>query len=95
MIKAKRVLAVAALAAGVSALAAPSATAAETSGGYLLSVPEELDKLGSSAIPVDRRAEVPTVTDQLKGFGQLHKLNELQQFTGMVAPLTGAVPELG
>ncbi|MFD5099277.1 hypothetical protein, partial [Streptomyces albidochromogenes] len=93
MIKAKRVLAVAALAAGVSALAAPTASAADS--GYLLSVPDELDKLGSSAVPVDRRSEVPTVTDQLKGLGQLHKLGELQQVTGLAAPLTGLVPEMG
>ncbi|MGW7199321.1 hypothetical protein [Streptomyces chryseus] len=94
MIKAKRVLAVAALAAGVSALVAPTASAADSS-GHLLSVPDELDKLGSSAVPVDRRGEVPTVTHQLKGLGQLHQLGELQQVTGLAAPLTGLVPEMG
>ncbi|MBT2489533.1 hypothetical protein J7E96_13600 [Streptomyces sp. ISL-96] len=92
MIKAKSVLAVAALAAGVTALAAPTACAADSSGPYMLSVTDELDKLGSTAVPADRRAEVPTVTDQLRGLGQLHKLNELQQFTGMVTPVTGLIP---
>jgi hypothetical protein len=93
MIKAKSVLAVAALAAGVSALAAPAASAAESSNRqYMLDIPKELDKLGTLAVPADRRDEVPTVTGQLKGLGQLHKLNELQQFTGMLTPVTGVVP---
>ncbi|MET9515654.1 hypothetical protein [Streptomyces sp. NPDC002994] len=93
MIKAKSVLAVAALAAGVSALAAPAASAAEASNRqYLLDIPKELDNIGALAVPADRRDEVPTVTGQLKGLGQLHKLSELQQFTGMVSPLTGLIP---
>ncbi|MBT2394912.1 hypothetical protein [Streptomyces sp. ISL-100] len=93
MIKAKSVLAVAALAAGVSALAAPGASAAESSDRqYRLDVPKELDKLGALAVPAERRDEVPSVTGQLKSLGQLHKLNELQQFTGMLTPATGLVP---
>ncbi|MGX1885961.1 hypothetical protein [Streptomyces sp. NPDC055287] len=92
MIKTKSVLAVVALAAGVSALAAPAASAADSSGGYLLSVPDALDDIGASAVPADRRADVPSVTGQLNGLSQLDKLGELQQFTGLVSPVTGLLP---
>lgn len=92
MIKAKSVLAVVALAAGVSALAAPAASAADSSGRHLLSVPDELDKLGAMATPPDHRAGVPTVTDQLKGLRELHKLGELQQVTDLVSPVTVLLP---
>ncbi|MDJ0464015.1 hypothetical protein [Streptomyces sp. H27-C3] len=88
MIKAKSVLAVVALATGVSALAAPLASAAEPSGPYV-SVPDLLDDLGTSALPAERRHEVPTVTYQLS---QLHKLGELHKVTDLVQPVTGLVP---
>lgn len=95
MIKTKSVLAAAALAAGFSALAVPTAGAADASDRYLVSVPDALDNVGASAVPADRRAEVPSVTGQLRGLSQLHKLNELQQFTGLVAPVTGVIPAVG
>ncbi|OEJ23711.1 hypothetical protein AR457_03570 [Streptomyces agglomeratus] len=94
MIKTKSVLAAAALAAGFSALAAPAAGAADTSGRYLVSVPDALDNIGASAVPAERRAEVPSVTGQLNGLSQLDKLSELQQFTGLVAPVTGVLPAM-
>ncbi|MEN8651992.1 hypothetical protein ABCR94_15585 [Streptomyces sp. 21So2-11] len=89
MIKAKSVLAVVALATGVSALAAPLASAAESSGPYELSISDELDDFGTSALPADRRHQVPTVSHQL---GKLNKLNELHQVTDLVQPVTGLLP---
>lgn len=92
MIQAKSVLAVVALAAGVAALAAPTASAADSSGRHLVSVPDELDNLGAMATPPDHRAGVPTVSGQLKGLRELHKLGELQQVTDLVPPVAGLLP---
>ncbi|MGR8012007.1 hypothetical protein [Streptomyces hypolithicus] len=91
MIQAKSVFAVIALATGVSAFAAPAATAAASSSPQILSVPDELNSLGASALPADRRADVPGVTEQLGKLGQLNELGQLHQVTGLVAPATGLV----
>ncbi|NBE54796.1 hypothetical protein [Streptomyces boluensis] len=81
MIEAKRILAVVALAAGATGLAAPMAAAAE--GPTPVSVNGTLDNLAMSSVGPEHRDEVPTVS------GQLGKLNELRQLTDQAAPVTG------
>lgn len=74
-----------ALAAGATALAAPAASAAP------ISPTATLDSLAASSIPEDRRAEVPTVTQQLNGLNSLYELQQLHQLTDLAAPVTGLV----
>jgi anti-sigma factor RsiW len=82
------------LAAGVTGLAAPMASAAE--GGALgvdkLSVTQTLDSLAVGDMPAEDRAQLPRPSQQLN---RLNDLNQLQQVTGLVSPLFGAVPALG
>ncbi|WP_371527441.1 hypothetical protein OG302_16180 [Streptomyces sp. NBC_01283] len=83
MISTRRMAAALALAAGATALAAPAASAAP------ISPTATLDSLAASSIPEDRRAEVPTVTQQLNGLNNLYELQQLHQLTDLAAPVTG------
>ncbi|MFB7656895.1 MULTISPECIES: hypothetical protein [unclassified Streptomyces] len=93
MISTRRMVAVVGLAAGVTALAAPMASAA---GGPLgtdkLSVTNTLDSLAVNDMPAEDRAQVPLPSQQLN---RLNDLDQLQQVTDLVSPLFGAVPALG
>ncbi|KOU09634.1 MULTISPECIES: hypothetical protein [Streptomyces] len=93
MITTRRIVAVVGLAAGVTGLAAPMASAA---GGPLgaekLSVTNTLDSLAVGDMPAEDRARMPLPSQQLN---RLHDLEQLQQVTGLVSPLFGAVPALG
>ncbi|MEU3897377.1 hypothetical protein ACFW4M_15970 [Streptomyces sp. NPDC058794] len=94
MTSTRRIAAAVGLAAGVAGLAAPMASAAE--GGALgadkLSVTKTLDSLAVSDMPAEDRAQMPRPSQQLN---RLNDLNQLQQVTGLVSPLFGAVPALG
>ncbi|MEU6292892.1 hypothetical protein ACF07W_18290 [Streptomyces sp. NPDC015140] len=94
MISTRRIVAVVGLAAGVTALAAPMASAA--GGGPLgtekLSVTNTLDSLAVGDMPAEDRAQVPLPSQQLN---RLNDLDQLQQVTDLVSPLFGAVPALG
>ncbi|MEJ1201267.1 MULTISPECIES: hypothetical protein [unclassified Streptomyces] len=94
MISTRRIVAAVGLAAGVTGLAAPMASAAE--GGALgmdkLSVTQTLDSLAVGDMPAEDRAQLPRPSQQLN---RLNDLEQLQQVTGLVSPLFGAVPALG
>ncbi|QEU94295.1 hypothetical protein [Streptomyces kanamyceticus] len=86
----RRLIAAVSLAAGAAALLAPTAHAtdrADATGAP--SVLSAIDKLGTTAIPEEHRAQLPTVESQLSG---LQRLNDLHQLTDLVAPVTNAVP---
>ncbi|MEV5979783.1 hypothetical protein [Streptomyces sp. NPDC052114] len=90
MTSARRIFAAVSLAAGAAALAAPAAQAAtHTHEAGTPSVLSAVDSLGTSGIPEEQRAQVPTVESQLGG---LQRLNELHQVTDLVAPVTNALP---
>ncbi|MFJ6070487.1 hypothetical protein ACIQFU_06490 [Streptomyces sp. NPDC093065] len=94
MISTRRIVAVVGLAAGVTGLAAPMASAA--GGGPLgtekLSVTNTLDSLAVNDMPAEDRAQMPLPSQQLN---RLHDLEQLQQVTGLVSPVFGVVPALG
>ncbi len=94
MISTRRIVAVVGLAAGVTGLAAPMACAAEAGalGAQKLSVTDTVDSLAVGDLPADARAQLPRPSQQLNRLGDL---NQLQQVTGLVSPLFGAVPALG
>ncbi|AQS66060.1 hypothetical protein [Streptomyces pactum] len=94
MISTRRIVVAVALAAGVTGLAAPMASAAE--GGALgmdkLSATRTLDSLAVGDVPAEDPALMPSPSQRLN---RPHDLNQLQQVTGLVSPLFGAVPALG
>ncbi|GGY94186.1 hypothetical protein GCM10010385_50240 [Streptomyces geysiriensis] len=94
MISTRRIAAAVGLAAGVTGLAAPMASAADTGalGGGKLSVTQTLDELAVGDMPAEDRAQMPTPSQQLS---RLSDLNQLQQVTGLVSPVFGAVPAIG
>ncbi|MGW4954812.1 hypothetical protein [Streptomyces parvulus] len=94
MISTRRIAAVVGLAAGVAALAAPMASAASAGplGTEKLSVTDTLDSLAVGDMPAEDRARMPLPSQQLN---RLDDLDQLQQVTGLVSPLFGAVPALG
>ncbi|MCX4767080.1 hypothetical protein OG562_40170 [Streptomyces sp. NBC_01275] len=94
MISTRRIVAIAALAAGVTGLAAPLASAAEAPDGKLHPL-TMLDSLAASELPAGRQGELPKVSQQLsevKKVNQLEKLSELHQITDLAAPVTGLLP---
>ncbi|MBQ0963804.1 hypothetical protein KBY91_28080 [Streptomyces sp. RK23] len=94
MISTRRIVAAVGLAAGVTGLAAPMASAAETGalGTEKLSVMNTLDSLAVGDMPAEDRGRMPLPSQQLN---RLHDLEQLQQVTGLVSPVFGAVPALG
>ncbi|MEU4660057.1 hypothetical protein AB0G32_40050, partial [Streptomyces sp. NPDC023723] len=94
MISTRRIVAAAALAAGVTGLAALPASAADAgarpSGG--LSPTRLLDNLAVSDLPAEHRDEILRPSDQL---GRLKDLGQLRQVVGLVSPLFGVVPAFG
>lgn len=94
MISTRRIVAAVGLAAGVTGLAAPMASAAEAGapGTDKLSVTQTLDSLAVGDMPAEDRAQLPRPSQQLN---RLNDLDQLQQVTGLVSPVFGAVPALG
>ncbi|MDR6975816.1 hypothetical protein J2X68_002504 [Streptomyces sp. 3330] len=98
MISTRRIAAIAALAAGVTGLAAPLANAAEAPDTGRINPMTALDSLATSQIPAEHRADLPPVSRQLAELNkvsELEKLNELHQVTDLVAPVTGLLPAIG
>ncbi|MFD9323693.1 hypothetical protein ACIRPU_40035 [Streptomyces sp. NPDC102259] len=98
MISTRRIAALAALAAGVTGLAAPMASAADAPATGQLNPMTVLDSLATSQIPAEHRADLPPVSRQLgelNKVSELEKLNELHQITDLVAPVTGLLPAIG
>ncbi|MET9256290.1 hypothetical protein [Streptomyces sp. NPDC003717] len=94
MISTRRIVAAVGLAAGVTALAAPLANAADVSApeSGKLSPMRTLDSLALGDLPAEQVRELPRPSQQLN---RLNDLNQLRQVTGLVSPLFGAVPALG
>ncbi|MFB7597443.1 hypothetical protein [Streptomyces sp. NPDC056160] len=97
MISTRRIVAVAALAASATGLAALPASAAEPAVPVVgRAVPVGLlDSLARTGLPAGRRHEVPPVSDQLSALHHVKDLNELSRLnavTGLVSPLFGLVP---
>ncbi|MFJ4690535.1 hypothetical protein [Streptomyces sp. NPDC088766] len=95
MISTRRILAVAALAAGVTGLAAPLASATEAPSTGKLNPLSALDSLAEAQVPAAQRGELPPVSgrlNELNKVNQLRQLNELHQVTDLVAPVTGLLP---
>ncbi|MVO88916.1 MULTISPECIES: hypothetical protein [Streptomyces] len=86
----RRLMAAVSLAAGAAALAAPTAHAStDAPAQQQKSVLAMVDDLQTSALPAERRHEVPTVAGQLGGMNQLWQLTQL---VAPVAPLLNLVP---
>ncbi|MFI5794431.1 hypothetical protein [Streptomyces sp. NPDC051677] len=86
---------IAALAAGVTGLAAALANAAEAPHTGRFNPMTTPDSLAANQIPVEHRADLPPASRQLGELNkvtQLDKLNELHQVTDLVAPVTGLLP---
>jgi hypothetical protein len=95
MISTRRIVAVAGLAAGVTGLAAPMASAAPVDADTArLSPMATLDSLTVSDIPAERKAEIPRPTEQLAQLNRLNDLNQLSQVTDLAAPVTGLLPAI-
>ncbi|MFJ3669364.1 hypothetical protein ACIPSE_23215 [Streptomyces sp. NPDC090106] len=93
MISTRRIAAVVGLAAGVTGLVAPMASAAPADAAAApLSPMATLDSLSVSEIPAEHRTDLPLPSEQLAGLNRLNDLNELDQLTGLVAPVTNLVP---
>ncbi|MEV7749991.1 hypothetical protein [Streptomyces griseofuscus] len=100
MISTRRIVAVLGLAAGVTGLAAPLASAADASASHAgqINPMTVLDTLTTGNIPAEQRAQLPTASEQLKSLNQVSQLNqlsELHQVTDIVAPVTGLLPAVG
>ncbi|WP_327319936.1 hypothetical protein [Streptomyces sp. NBC_01235] len=91
MISTRRIAALAALAAGVTGLAAPLANAAEAPNTGRFNPIAVLDSLSANQIPAKHRADLPPISRQVS---ELDKLNELHQATDLVAPVTGLLPAI-
>ncbi|WP_329342561.1 hypothetical protein OG866_40435 [Streptomyces sp. NBC_00663] len=93
MISTRRIVAVVGLAAGVTGLAAPMASAAPADADAAqLSPIATLDSLALSDIPAERKAEIPRPSQQLDQLNRLNDLNQLTQVTDLAAPVTGLLP---
>ena len=95
MISTRRIAALAALAAGVTGLAAPLANAAEAPNTGKLNPMTTLDSLVANQSPAEHRADLPPVSRQLgelNKVSELDKLWELHQVTDLAAPATGLLP---
>ncbi|MFI9832162.1 hypothetical protein ACIHIX_31280 [Streptomyces sp. NPDC051913] len=95
MISTRRIVAVVGLAAGVTGLAAPMASAAPADADAAqLSPIAMLDSLALSDIPAERQAEIPRPSEQLAGLNRVNDLNQLTQITDLAAPVTGLLPAI-
>jgi hypothetical protein len=94
MISTRRIVAAVGLAAGITGLAAPLASAAPAGVQETgkISPLATLDSLAASEIPPEHRQEVPRVSEQLHGLSRLHELSQLHQLTDLAAPVTGLLP---
>ncbi|MHC3467150.1 hypothetical protein ACYF6T_00395 [Streptomyces sp. 7R007] len=91
MISTRRIVAAVGLAAGLTALGAPVASAAGTAvpGAGGLNPMATLDSLAMSELPQEHQAEILRPSAQLQQLNHLNDLNQLHQVTDMAAPVVG------
>ncbi|AYN38032.1 hypothetical protein D9753_02670 [Streptomyces dangxiongensis] len=91
MISTRRIAAAVGLAAGIAALAVPSANAADagTPSVGKFGALTTLDSLAGAGIPASEQDRVPRVTDQLQALDDLKELNQVAQVLAPAAPLLG------
>ncbi|MEG3627780.1 hypothetical protein [Streptomyces poriticola] len=95
MMSTRRIAAAVGLAAGITGLAAPLASAADAGAREAvglsqgLSPMKTLDSLALGDIPAEHRGEILQPSAQLN---RLNDLNQLRQVTGLVSPVFGAIP---
>ncbi|MGW0883532.1 hypothetical protein [Streptomyces sp. NPDC002671] len=97
MISTRRIVAAVGLAVGVTGLAAPLANAADAGAADTGQIKPmaALDSVTAGDIPEQHNAQIPRVSEQMRGLNQLsqlNKLNELHQVTDLVAPVTNLLP---
>ncbi|MES5820356.1 hypothetical protein [Streptomyces sp. RG80] len=94
MISTRRIAAVVGLAAGVTGLAAPMASAAPLDGldTTALSPIATLDSLSVTDMPAEYKGELPRPSAQLAQLNRLNDLNQLSQVTDLAAPVTQLLP---
>ncbi|MET8978433.1 hypothetical protein ABZX85_22735 [Streptomyces sp. NPDC004539] len=99
MISTRRMLAAAAIAAGVAGLAAPMASAADAApADGKLNPFALLDDLAMSDIPAEHQDQMPRVSSQVSEVKKLggipNELGQLHQLTDLAAPVTGLLPAI-
>ncbi|WP_030749192.1 hypothetical protein [Streptomyces sp. NRRL S-31] len=95
MISTRRIVAALGLAAGITGLAVPTASAAGAPDTGQISPMAALDSLTAGDIPAPYRKSVPRVSEQTHALNRLNELNrlgELWQVAAPVAPVTGLLP---
>ncbi|MFC8916859.1 hypothetical protein E2C00_01980 [Streptomyces sp. WAC05374] len=94
MTKTQRLLTALVVAAGASALSAPSAGAVivPAPGPQGPSLLNRVDDLASIAVAPEHRSKVPTVTEQFGGLDGLQRLGEARQLIEPVAPVLWLLP---
>jgi hypothetical protein len=92
MISTRRIVAVLGLAAGVTGLAAPAASAADAGSTPLLSPMATLDSLAVTDLPEEYKDDLPPLSAQLAALNQAHELGRLMELAGPVAPVLNLVP---
>ncbi|MGW3121414.1 hypothetical protein ACWDBW_30400 [Streptomyces sp. NPDC001107] len=89
MISTRRIVAAVGLAAGITALAAPLASASDATiqnkDASELNPISTLDSLAQSGIPAERRAEVPRPSQQIQNLNRLNNLQQLDRVARMGA----------
>jgi hypothetical protein len=94
MISTRRIAAAVGLAAGITALAAPLASASDSTiqnrDGSELNPISVIDSLATTGVPAEHRAEMPRPSEQLQ---QLNRVSELGQLD-RVAHMGAAAPAL-
>ncbi|GGX88150.1 hypothetical protein GCM10010358_47770 [Streptomyces minutiscleroticus] len=94
MISTRRIAAAVGLAAGLTVLAVPTASAAVPAIGGMgpIDADDTLNAVTRAGLPAEQQSAVPTVTDQLTGLQQLNNLNQLEQLVAPVAPVFNLLP---
>ena len=99
MISTRRIVAAVGLAAGITALAAPMASASDSAisnrDGSELNPLTLVDSLATTGVPADRQAEMPRPSEQLDRLNNLHQLDQVAQMGAVATALPGAVVPTG
>jgi hypothetical protein len=95
MISTRRIVAAVGLAAGITALAAPLASASDSAiankDGSQQNPLTLVDSLAATGIPADRQAEVPRPSEQLNRLNNLQQLDQVAHMGAVGPALPGAL----